>query len=71
MALSNSAGKIKLSYEDVRDLLLSEEVRRKDAGETFGSSATLNLEAKGRSQDRNSVRSRSKSRKGRSKSKFG
>jgi hypothetical protein len=60
MAVSNSAGKSKLSYEDVRDLVLGEEVRRKDAGETSGSSTTLNF-----------GNDRFKSKKGRSKSKFG
>ena len=71
MIVSNSAGKSKLSYEDVRDLVLSEEVCRKDSSETSSSGAALNLEAKGRGQERNSVRGRSKSKKGRSKSKFG
>jgi hypothetical protein len=71
MAVSNSAGKSKLSYEDVRNLVLSEEVRKKDSGETSSSGAALNLEARGRGQERNFVRGRSKSRKGRSKSKFG
>ena len=32
MAVSNSAGKSKLKYDDIRDLILSEEVRRRDAG---------------------------------------
>jgi hypothetical protein len=54
MALSNSAGKSKLSYENVRDLILNEEVRRRDAGEASCSGAAL----------------RSNSRKGRSKSRF-
>jgi ribosomal protein L19E len=71
MAVSNSAGKSKLSYEDVRDLVLGEEVRRKDAGETSSSGAALNLEERGRGQERNSGRGRSKSKKARSKSKFG
>ena len=31
MAVSNSAGKSKLKYGDIRDLILSEEVRRRDA----------------------------------------
>uniref|UniRef100_A0A2N9H4I6 Retrovirus-related Pol polyprotein from transposon TNT 1-94-like beta-barrel domain-containing protein n=1 Tax=Fagus sylvatica TaxID=28930 RepID=A0A2N9H4I6_FAGSY len=31
MAVSNSAGKGKLKYNDIRDLILSEEVRRRDA----------------------------------------
>jgi hypothetical protein len=71
MAMSNSTGKSKPSYEDVRDLVLSGEIRKKDAGETSGSSAALNLEAKGRGLERNSVRGRSKSRKGMRKSRFG
>ena len=45
--MSNSGGKSKLSYEDVRDLILSEEVRRRDAGEASCSSASLNLETLG------------------------
>uniref|UniRef100_A0A2N9HEI0 Retrovirus-related Pol polyprotein from transposon TNT 1-94-like beta-barrel domain-containing protein n=1 Tax=Fagus sylvatica TaxID=28930 RepID=A0A2N9HEI0_FAGSY len=32
MAVSNSAGKGKLKYDDIRDLILSEEVRKRDAG---------------------------------------
>jgi hypothetical protein len=71
MVFSNSAGKSKLSYEDVRDLILSEEIRRKDASETSSFGAALNLETRGRGRERNCVRGRSKSRKGRSKSKFG
>lgn len=72
MAVSNSAGKNKLKYEDIRDLILSEEVRRRDAGETSGSGSALNLETRGRAQDRNSNRNRSKSRRGgRSKSRSG
>jgi hypothetical protein len=51
--VSNSAWKSKLSYEDVRDLVLGEEVRRKDADET--SYAALNLEEKGRVQARDEL----------------
>jgi hypothetical protein len=32
MAVSNSVGKGKLKYDDIRDLILSEEVRKRDAG---------------------------------------
>uniref|UniRef100_A0A2N9IPG8 Integrase catalytic domain-containing protein n=1 Tax=Fagus sylvatica TaxID=28930 RepID=A0A2N9IPG8_FAGSY len=71
MAVSNSAGKGKLKYNDIRDLILGEEVRRRDAGETSSSGSALNLEARGRGKDRNYNRGRSKSRKGRSKSKPG
>uniref|UniRef100_A0A2N9ESU1 CCHC-type domain-containing protein n=1 Tax=Fagus sylvatica TaxID=28930 RepID=A0A2N9ESU1_FAGSY len=48
MAVSNSAGKGKLKYNDIRDLILGEEVRRRDAGETSSSGSALNLEARGR-----------------------
>jgi hypothetical protein len=70
MVVSNSAGKNRLSYEDVMDLVLGEEVSKKDASETSGSGAALNLEEKGRGHESNSGKDRSKSRKGRSKSKF-
>uniref|UniRef100_A0A2N9EJ65 protein-serine/threonine phosphatase n=1 Tax=Fagus sylvatica TaxID=28930 RepID=A0A2N9EJ65_FAGSY len=63
MAVSNSAGKGKLKYNDIRDLILGEEVRRRDAGETSSSGSALNLEARGRGKDRNYNRGRSKSRK--------
>ena len=41
---------------------MAEEIRRRDAGETSGSSSALNLETKGRDNNRNSNRGRSKSR---------
>ncbi|RVW28808.1 Retrovirus-related Pol polyprotein from transposon TNT 1-94 [Vitis vinifera] len=62
MAVSNSTGKEKLKYNDIRDLILAEEIRRRDAGETSGSGSTLNLETRGRCNDRNSNQGRSKSR---------
>ena len=74
MAVSNSTGKEKLKYNDIRDLILAEEIHRRDAGETLGSSSTLNLETRGRGNDRNSNRGRSKSRnsnRNRSKSRLG
>ena len=54
MATSNSTGKEKLKYNDIQDLILAEEIRRRDAGETLGSSSALNLEARDRGNDRNS-----------------
>ncbi|KAB5537969.1 hypothetical protein DKX38_015502 [Salix brachista] len=42
MAVSNSAGKSKLNYDDIRDLILVEEVRKRDSGEISGSSSALN-----------------------------
>ena len=72
MAVSNSAGKNKLKYDDIRDLILAEEVRRKDSGETSGLSSALNVDSRGRSHDRNSNRGRSKSKyRGKSKSRPG
>ncbi|RVW78557.1 Retrovirus-related Pol polyprotein from transposon TNT 1-94 [Vitis vinifera] len=41
-------GKEKLKYNDIRDLILAEEIRRRDAGETSGSGSALNLETRGR-----------------------
>ena len=62
MAVSNSTGKEKFKYNDIRNLILAEEIRRKDAGETSGSSSALNLETRGKCNDRNSNRGRSNSR---------
>ena len=62
MAVSNSIGKEKLKYNDMRDLILAEEIRRRDAGETSRSGSALNLETRGRGNDRNSNQGRSKSR---------
>ena len=74
MAVSNSTGKEKLKYNDIRDLILAEKIRRKDTGESSGSSSALNLETRGRGNDRNSNQGRSKSRnsnQNRSKSRSG
>ncbi|KAG2715942.1 hypothetical protein I3760_03G102900 [Carya illinoinensis] len=70
-AVSNSYGKTKMKYQDIRDHILSEEVRRRDTGEASTSSSTLNLETRGRGASRSSNRGRSKSRRGRSKSRSG
>ena len=56
MTVSNSIGKEKLKYNDIRDLVLAEEIHRRDAGETSRSSFALNLETRGRVNDRNSNR---------------
>jgi hypothetical protein len=53
MVVSNFAGKSKLKYGDIWDLILSEEVHRRDYGEASSSSSTLNLETRGRGQYRN------------------
>ncbi|RVW83124.1 Retrovirus-related Pol polyprotein from transposon TNT 1-94 [Vitis vinifera] len=50
MAVSNSTGKEKLKYNDIRDLILAKEIRRRDTGETSGSGFALNLETRGKDQ---------------------
>ena len=52
MAVSNSAGKAELKYDDIRDLVLTEEVRRKDSGELLGSRSALNVDYRGRGNNR-------------------
>ena len=47
MAVSNSVGKAKLNFDDTRDLILAEEVRRIDSGEVFGLGFALNVENRG------------------------
>ena len=37
MTVSNSTGKEKLKYNDIRDLILTEEIHKRDAGEFSGS----------------------------------
>ena len=54
MAVSNSTEKEKLKYNDIRDLILTEEICRRDASETSRSSSALNLETRGRGNDKNS-----------------
>ena len=74
MVVSNSTGKEKLKYNDIRDLILTEKIRRRDAGETSRSGSALNLETRGRGNNRNSNQGRSKSRnsnRNRSKSRSG
>ena len=53
MAVSNSTGKEKFKYNDIRDLILAEEICRRDAGKTSRSGFALNLETRGRGNDRN------------------
>ena len=62
MAVNNSIGKEKFKYHDIRDLILAEEIHKRNAGETSGSGSVLNLEIRGRGNDRNSNQDRSKSR---------
>ena len=50
MAVSNSAGKSKLKYDDIRDLILSEEVCRRDAGISNAQDQALVMENKGKNR---------------------
>ena len=54
MVVNNSIGKEKLKYNDIRDLILVEEICRRDADETSRSGSALNLETRDRENDRNS-----------------
>ncbi|CAN1807780.1 Retrovirus-related Pol polyprotein from transposon TNT 1-94 [Linum perenne] len=67
-SVSNSTGKEKLKYSDIRDLILNEEIRRKDSGEASTSGSALNVEGRGRNPYRGYGRGRSRSRNERSKS---
>ena len=74
MSVSNSTGKEKLKYNDIRDLIMAEKICRRDAGETSRSNSVLNLETRGRDNDQNSSCGRLKSRnsnRNKSKSKSG
>ena len=74
MAVSNSIGKEKLKYNDIRYLILGEEIHGRDAGESSRSGSALNLETKSKGNDRNSNRDRLKfrnSNRNRSKSRSG
>ena len=58
IAVSNSTRKEKLKYNDIQDLILAEEIRRRDAGETLGFGSALKLETRGKGNDRNLNRRR-------------
>ena len=62
MTVSTSTRKEKLKYNDIRDLVLAEESRRRDASETSRYGSALNLETRSRGNNRNSNRGRSKYR---------
>lgn len=44
MIVSNSAGKTKPKYNDIRDLILIEQMRMRDSSETSGLGSTLNID---------------------------
>jgi hypothetical protein len=64
------SGSNTLKFDDVVGVILSEEMRRKNTGETSGNA--LNMENRGRQKDRGKgFGNRGNSRKGRSKSRLG
>lgn len=67
-AVSNSLGNAKLKFSDISDLILNEDIRRKESNEVSASSSNaLYSETRGSGRERTSNRGRSKN--GRSKSK--
>ena len=52
MAVNNSAGKSKLKYDDIQDLILSEEVCRRDVGISNAQDQALVMENRGRNRSR-------------------
>ena len=69
--MSSSSGNSKLKFDDVRDLVLSEEIRRRETGEATTSSV-LHTESRGRNSTRNgrgksNFRGRSKDRRSKSR----
>ena len=60
IAVSSSSGDKKLKLNDVRDLILSEDIRRRESGRFSGS--VMNTEEKGRHTPRDHRRGRSQSR---------
>ena len=51
-AVSNSASNSKLKLDNIRDLILSEDVRRKSSGESSSSGSALSTETRGRSSQK-------------------
>ncbi|RVW33363.1 Retrovirus-related Pol polyprotein from transposon TNT 1-94 [Vitis vinifera] len=60
MAISNYTGKEKFKYNDIRDLIMVEEIRRRDAGETSGSCSALNFEIRDKGHFRKQCKSSKK-----------
>ena len=52
MAVSNFAGKSKFKYDDIRDLILSEEVRRRDANIDNAQDQVFVMQNKSRTRNR-------------------
>ena len=66
-AVSSSTGDTKLKFNDVRDLILNEEIRRRESGEA-STSSVLHTESRGRNLIRGNGRGKSKDRRSKSRS---
>ena len=69
-AVSSSTGDTKLKFNDVRDLILNEEIRRRESGEV-STSSVLHTESRGRNFNRGNGRGKSKDRRSKSRSHHG
>jgi hypothetical protein len=65
-AVSSSSGSTNMKFDDVRDLVLSEEIRRRELGES-SSSSVLHTEERGRNSTRGYGRGKSKDRRSKSR----
>lgn len=65
-AVSSSSGSTKMTFDDVRDLVLSEEIRRRELGES-SSSPVLHTEERGRNSTMGYGRGKSKDRRSKSR----
>ena len=61
-AISNSFGKEKLKYDDVRDLISSESIRMRESGESLGGPYSCESRGRKNQQRRYASYQRSKSR---------
>ena len=75
MIVSNSIGKTKLNFDDIRDLILAKEMRTIDSDEVLSSRTALNVDNQGRGNiryEKSSNRGGAKSKhKGKSRPYFG
>ncbi|CAA0840639.1 Unknown protein, partial [Striga hermonthica] len=65
-AVSSSSGSNKLRFDDVQNLVLSEEIRRRESGEP-STSSVLHTESRGRISTKESRHIKSKGRRSRSR----
>ena len=65
-AVSSSSGGNKLKFDDVRDLVLSEEIRRRESGES-STSSVLHTESRGRNSTKGNGRGKLKDRRSKSR----